>query len=118
MKEALFDGNPSMNRRKSRMIEASRAEEEMETCIQKKARVSAEGGSSRRTRASNKFSVGPSNLQHKKAPEPCSISDQVSKVRQSIVQTLTDVRRFRSELETKEQNLETSLLEIDALGMI
>ncbi|KAF8110862.1 hypothetical protein N665_0078s0055 [Sinapis alba] len=114
IEEASFDGNETMNRRKSRMLQASRDEEEMETCIQKKARVSAEGGSSRRTRASNKLSVDPENLQHKK---PCSISDQVSKVRQSIVHTLTDVRKFRSELEIKEQNLETSLLEIDVLGM-
>ncbi|CAN7108750.1 unnamed protein product [Brassica rapa subsp. narinosa] len=116
--EATFDGKQTTNRRPSRMIQAPRAEEEMETRVQKKARVSAEGGSSRRTRASNKLSVGPANLQHKKPLEPCSISDQVSKVRQSIVHTLTDVRQFRSELEIKEQNLETSLLEIDALGMI
>ncbi|RID77724.1 hypothetical protein BRARA_A00608 [Brassica rapa] len=115
-KEAAFDGKQTTNRRPSRMIQAPRAEEEMETRVQKKARVSAEGGSSRRTRASNKLSVGPANLQHKKPLEPCSISDQVSKVRQSIVHTLTDVRQFRSELEIKEQNLETSLLEIDALG--
>ncbi|RID77725.1 hypothetical protein BRARA_A00609, partial [Brassica rapa] len=82
---------------KSRMIQASRAEEEMETRVQKKARVSGEGGSSRPL-------------------EPCSISDQVSKVRESNVHTLTDVRQFRSELEIREQNLETWLLEIDALG--
>ena len=118
IKEASFDGNQTTKRRQSRMIQAPRAEEEMETRVQKKARVSVEGGSSRRTRASNKLSVGPENLQHKKPLEPCSISDQVSKVRQSIVHTLTDVRQFRSELEIKEQNLETSLLEIDALGMI
>ncbi|KAJ0251829.1 putative B3 domain-containing protein REM4 [Hirschfeldia incana] len=116
MKEASLGGNQTTNRRQSRLIQATRAEEEMETRVQKKARVSAEGGSSRRTRASNKLSVGPSDLQNKKPFEPCSISDQVSKVRQSIVHTLTDVRKFRSELEVKEHNLETSLLEIDALG--
>ncbi|CAH8274690.1 unnamed protein product, partial [Arabidopsis lyrata] len=35
----------------------------------------------------------------------------------SIVDTLTDVRRFQRELEVKEHNLEASLQEIDALGM-
>ncbi|CAN6985368.1 unnamed protein product [Brassica rapa subsp. trilocularis] len=47
-KEASVDGNQTTSRRQSRMIQASRAEEEMETRVQKKARVSGEGGSSRR----------------------------------------------------------------------
>ncbi|KAL0726554.1 hypothetical protein Bca4012_022647 [Brassica carinata] len=119
IKEASLDGNQTTRRREPNMIQAPRAEEEMETRVQKKARVSsAEGGSSRRTRVSNKLSAGPADLQRKKPLEPCSISDQVSKVRQSVVHALTDVRQFRSELEIKEQNLETSLLEIDVLGMI
>ncbi|KAF8097558.1 hypothetical protein N665_0286s0066 [Sinapis alba] len=100
-----------------RMIQALRdEEEEKETRVQKKARVSAEGGPSHRTRASNRTSVGPRNLQGKQPLQPCSISDQVAKVKHSVVDALTDVRQFRSELEIKERNLEAALLEIDVLG--
>ncbi|KAG2244277.1 hypothetical protein Bca52824_093874 [Brassica carinata] len=110
-KEASFD------RRQQRLIQASRVEKEKETRVQKKARVSAEGGpSSHRTRASNRSSAGPNNLQGKQPLQPCSISDQVAKVKQSVVDALTDVRQFRSQLEIKENNLESSLLEIDVLG--
>ncbi|KAG2243224.1 hypothetical protein Bca52824_094922 [Brassica carinata] len=95
IKEASLDGNQTTRRREPNMIQAPRAEEEMETRVQKKARVSsAEGGSSRRTRVSNKLSAGPADLQRKKPLEPCSISDQVSKVRQSVVHALTDGKRF------------------------
>ncbi|VVB10804.1 unnamed protein product [Arabis nemorensis] len=75
--------------------------------------------------------------EHKKLPKPGSVSDQLAKVKQSIVDTITSVRQFRSELETKEQsivdiltsvrqfrseikqkedNLEASLQEVDILG--
>ncbi|CAH8387481.1 unnamed protein product [Eruca vesicaria subsp. sativa] len=111
-KEASFD---SYKTPQPRMIQASR---DKETRVQKKARVSAEAGPSRRTRALNKSSAGPANLKGKQPLQPCSISDQVAKVKQSVVDALTDVRQFRSELEIKEHNLEDALLEIDVLGMI
>ncbi|XP_033135433.1 B3 domain-containing protein REM1 isoform X2 [Brassica rapa] len=50
-------------------------------------------------------------------PESCSVSDQVANVRQSIQDTLDTIRHFRAELETREKNLEASLLEVDDLGM-
>ncbi|KFK29744.1 hypothetical protein AALP_AA7G173300 [Arabis alpina] len=43
--------------------------------------------------------------EHKKLPQPCSISDQLAKVKQSIVDTITTGRQFSSELETKEQSI-------------
>ncbi|VVB10794.1 unnamed protein product [Arabis nemorensis] len=97
--------------------EPSRAEKYIENPVQKRARVSADGREpSRVTRESNKSSADLENLQLKQPLQPCSISDQVTKVKQSIIDTLTCVRLFRSELQIKEQNLEVSLLEIDALG--
>lgn len=100
-------------------VQALRAEEGTETRGQKRGRASAEGGGScPRTKPSNDTIANPGNLPGKQPIQPCSISDQVTKVKQTIVDTLTDVRRFRSELEIKEHNLEASLLEIDALGMI
>ncbi|CAA7024355.1 unnamed protein product [Microthlaspi erraticum] len=72
-----------------------------------------------------------------RVPQPCSATHQLAKVKQSIVDTITSVRQFRSELETKEQSLvdtltsvqqfrselkkkedtlEASLLEVDILG--
>lgn len=42
----------------------------------------------------------------------------MQKVKQIIVDTLTGIKRIRSELERKGQKLEASILEIDALGMI
>ncbi|KAJ4899107.1 putative B3 domain-containing protein REM4 [Raphanus sativus] len=114
-KEASFDGSKTPQ---PRMIQVSRAEEEKETGVQKKARVSAEGEPSHRTRASKRSSAAPKTLQGKQPLQPCSISDQVTKVKQSVVDALTDVRQFRSELEIKERNLEAALLEIDVLGMI
>ncbi|KAF8110860.1 hypothetical protein N665_0078s0053 [Sinapis alba] len=65
-----------------------------------------------RTRASNRFST---NLKRKQ-PESCSVSDQVANVKQSIQDTLNTIRHFREELETREKNLEASLLEVDDLG--
>ncbi|ESQ54027.1 hypothetical protein EUTSA_v10027418mg [Eutrema salsugineum] len=105
-------------RKTPQTVQALRAGEATETPVQKRSRVCVEGGPSRCTRASNKSSGEPENLQGKQPLQSCSISDQVTKVKQSIVETLTDVKRFRSELEIKEQNLEASLLEIDELGMI
>lgn len=49
-------------------------------------------------------------------PQSCSVSDQVAGVKQGIVDTLNTVRQCRTELETSEQNLQASLLAIDALG--
>ncbi|CAN6985374.1 unnamed protein product [Brassica rapa subsp. trilocularis] len=56
-----------------------------------------------------------SNLKRKQ-PESCSVSDQVANVKQSILDTLNTIRHFRSELKTREKNLEASLLEVDDLG--
>ncbi|CAH8390645.1 unnamed protein product, partial [Eruca vesicaria subsp. sativa] len=52
----------------------------------------------------------PSCLNQKSAPElgdsqTCSITHQLGKVKQSIADTITSVRRFRSEVETKEQSI-------------
>ncbi|CAA7015267.1 unnamed protein product [Microthlaspi erraticum] len=66
----------------------------------------AEGESSRRTRASNKSSADQGNLEH---TEPGSVSDQVSTVKKSVVDTLTSIRRFQTELKTMEKKLEDSL---------
>ncbi|KAL1210424.1 putative B3 domain-containing protein REM4 [Cardamine amara subsp. amara] len=115
IKEAPCDGYKTLERRPRGTVQASHDEEEIVTRVQKRGRVSAEGGPSRRTRASNNSSDYHGNL-HKQPLQPCSISDQVKKVKQSIVDTLTSVRRFQSELEIKEHNLEASLQEIDALG--
>ncbi|CAA7015268.1 unnamed protein product [Microthlaspi erraticum] len=65
------------------------------------------GESSRRTRASNQ-----GNLPRM---QPCSVSDQVAKAKQSVVDALTCVRRFQTELETMDNKLEDSLREIDNL---
>lgn len=66
-------------------------------------------------RASNKSSGNQEKLQH---TPPCSVSNQVAKVKQSVVDALTSIRRFRAELDTTEQKLEISLQEINKLGMI
>ncbi|XP_010432841.1 PREDICTED: putative B3 domain-containing protein REM4 isoform X1 [Camelina sativa] len=116
VKQVSFDGYKTLERKPRMTVQAPHAEDETENRVQKKARVCTEGGPSRCTRALNKSSTDPGNLQRKQPLQPCSISDHVKKVRQSIMDTLTDVRRFRSELEIKEQNLQASLHEIDALG--
>ncbi|VVB10805.1 unnamed protein product [Arabis nemorensis] len=64
--------------------------------VKKTPRVEKEG----RTRVSNR-------------QESCSVSDQVTNVKQSIVDTLNTVREFRADLETRERDLEASLVEID-----
>ncbi|CAH8274687.1 unnamed protein product [Arabidopsis lyrata] len=63
-------------------------------------------------RASNKSSGNQENLQH---TQPCSVSNQLAKVKQSVVDALTSIRRFRAELDTTEQKLEISLQEINKL---
>lgn len=95
--------------------EQEEAPEDTGSPFQKRARVSAEVGHSRRTQAPDKSCDDP---KRKQPLQPCSISDQAKKVKQSIVNILTDIKRFRSELEIKEQNLEASLLGIDVLGTI
>ncbi|KAF8107940.1 hypothetical protein N665_0116s0139 [Sinapis alba] len=69
-------------------------------------------GQRERIRASNRVNT---NLKRKQ-PESCSVSDQVTNVKQSIQDTLNIIRHFRAELETREKNLEASLLEVDDLG--
>ncbi|CAA7015269.1 unnamed protein product [Microthlaspi erraticum] len=78
-----------------------------ETRPKLEVRETAEGESSRRSRASNQ-----GNLPH---TQPCSVSDQVAKVKQSVVDALTCVRRFQTQLETMDNKLEDSLREIDNL---
>lgn len=84
----------------------------------KRARVqrwSQETRPSRRTRASKKSSANQVNLQN---TQPCSVSDKVAKVKQSVLDTLTSIRGFLAKLETMEQKLKDSLQEIDNLCMI
>ncbi|EOA16551.1 hypothetical protein CARUB_v10004710mg [Capsella rubella] len=92
------------------------APEETGAPYQKRARVSVEVGHSRRTQAPNKSSDDPKILQRKQPLQHCSFSGEAKNVKQSIVNILTGIKRFRSELEIKEQSLKASLLEIDALG--
>lgn len=74
----------------------------------------AEGEPSHRTRASKETNANQENLQDK---QPCSVSDLLmTKVKHSVVSTLTSIRRFREELKTKEQELEDTLQEIKNLG--
>lgn len=101
----------------------------------KMERKAAEGEPSCR---SHKNSAEPGDSQYKNLPQPCSVTQQLAKVKQSILDAIASVRQFRSELERKEQSmvdtlssvrqfhseiekkedsLEASLLEIDVLGM-
>ncbi|XP_010447526.1 PREDICTED: B3 domain-containing protein REM8-like isoform X2 [Camelina sativa] len=73
-------------------------------------KIAAEGEPSRRTRSSSKSTGDQENPQH---TQSCSILDHLPKVRQSIEETLTSIRRFRAKLETKEQTLEALLHEIE-----
>ncbi|XP_024004601.1 B3 domain-containing protein REM8 [Eutrema salsugineum] len=73
-------------------------------------KAAEEGEPFRRTRASNNANQG--NLEN---THPCSVSDLVPKVKQSVADTLTSIRLFREELEKMEQKLEDSLQEIDNL---
>lgn len=95
--------------------EEEEAQEEREIPVEKRARISTVGGSSS---SRGRLSADLENLRRKEPFKPCSISDQMKKVKQSIKDTLGGVRRFQSELEIKERNLEASLEEIDVLGMI
>ncbi|XP_018469625.2 B3 domain-containing protein REM1 [Raphanus sativus] len=76
--------------------------------VEKTPEVSKRG----RTRGSSR----PNTNLKRKQPESCSVSDQVANVKQSIQDTLNIIRHFRGELETREKNLEASLLEVDDLG--
>ncbi|CAH2077354.1 unnamed protein product [Thlaspi arvense] len=68
-----------------------------------------------RTGVSNRANTNSRKLRRTQ-PNSCSISDQVTNVKQSILDTLNAVRHFRAGLEMRETNLEAALLEIDALG--
>ncbi|KAF8097559.1 hypothetical protein N665_0286s0067 [Sinapis alba] len=77
-------------------------------------KTAEEGEPSHRTRASNKTNANQENLQDK---QPGSVSDLLmTKVRHSVLSTITSIRRFREELKTKEQELEDSLQEINNLA--
>lgn len=78
-------------------------------------KTAEEGEPSHRARASNKTNANQENLQNK---QPCSVSDQLTEVKHSVVSTLTSIRQCREELKTKEQELEDSLQEINNLGKI
>ncbi|CAN8229636.1 unnamed protein product [Cochlearia groenlandica] len=54
---------------------------------------------------SNKSSVEPGDLQHQKLSQPCSVTQQLDKAKQSILDTIATARQFRSELEIKEQSI-------------
>nr|VDC83912.1 unnamed protein product [Brassica rapa] len=75
-------------------------------------KTAEEGEPSHRARASNKTNANKKNLQNKQS---CSVSDQLTEVKHSVVSTITSIRRFREELKTKEQELEGSLQEINNL---
>ncbi|XP_018482102.1 B3 domain-containing protein REM5-like isoform X2 [Raphanus sativus] len=78
-----------------------------------KDKTAEEGEPSHRTRASKETNANQENLQDK---QPCSVSDLLmTKVKHSVVSTLTSIRRFREELKTKEQELEDTLQEIKNL---
>ncbi|XP_010447522.1 PREDICTED: B3 domain-containing protein REM1-like [Camelina sativa] len=68
-----------------------------------------------RTQVSNRTNTISRNFLSAQ-PQSCSVSDQVASVKQGIVDTLNTVRQCQTELETSEQNLQASLLAIDALG--
>ncbi|CAH8387484.1 unnamed protein product [Eruca vesicaria subsp. sativa] len=76
-------------------------------------KTAEEGEPSHRTKASNKTNANQENLQDK---QPCSDSDLTTKVKNSVVSTLTSIRQFREELNTKEKELEDSLQKINNLG--
>ncbi|XP_020874410.1 uncharacterized protein LOC9303288 isoform X2 [Arabidopsis lyrata subsp. lyrata] len=152
--ETVAEGGVKTQERKIlEMVQQPVAEEEdlaeTETQTHKRARVessslgkadgemekkAAEGEPSCR---SQKSSAEPGDSQRKNLPEPCSVTQQLAKVKQSILDTVASVRQFRCELERKEQSivdtlsivrlfrseieekediLEASLLEIDVLG--
>ncbi|XP_010445033.1 PREDICTED: B3 domain-containing protein REM8-like [Camelina sativa] len=92
---------------------------EAEDGIRKKARVQIQNGGQETdkgepSRESNKSSGNQGNVQK---TQPCSVKDQVEKVKESVVDTLTSIRRFLKELETMEQKLQDSLQDINKLGM-
>ncbi|XP_010447530.1 PREDICTED: B3 domain-containing protein REM8-like isoform X2 [Camelina sativa] len=88
---------------------------EAEDGIRKKARIQngeQETDKGEPSRESNKSSGNQGNVQQ---TQPCSVKDQVAKVKETVVDTLTSIRRFLTELETKEQELQDSLQDINKL---
>ena len=79
--------------------------------------IDGQRGSKRgHTRVSNRSNTNSRKFQ-RTLPESCSVSDLVANVKQRIQDTLNTLRHFRAEIETKEKNLEASLLQVDALGL-
>ncbi|KAL0891375.1 hypothetical protein Bca101_015358 [Brassica carinata] len=92
----------------------ARAHKRAKWSQEKREKTAEEGEPSHRTRASNKTNANQENLRD---TQPSSVSDLLmTKVRHSIVSTITSIRRFREELKTKEQELEDSLKEINNLA--
>ncbi|EOA15767.1 hypothetical protein CARUB_v10006905mg, partial [Capsella rubella] len=83
--------------------------QETEPNLKMREKTTEEGEASR---ASNKSSGNQENL-HQKQPVP--VSNQVAKVKDSVVDALTSIRRYMAELETTKQKLEISLKEINDL---
>ncbi|KAG2249788.1 hypothetical protein Bca52824_089416 [Brassica carinata] len=78
--------------------------------------IDGQRGSKRgHTRVSNRSNTNSRKFQ-RTLPESSSVSDLVANVKQRIQDTLNTLRHFRAEIETKEKNLEASLLQVDALG--
>lgn len=65
------------------------------------------------SRAPKKSSGNQEDLQQ---TQPCSVSDQGAKVKQNVVDTLTSIRQFMTELAKMERELEDSLQEINNFG--
>ncbi|XP_010432835.2 PREDICTED: B3 domain-containing protein REM8-like [Camelina sativa] len=83
---------------------------EAEDGIRKKAPVQIQNGGQETdkgepSRESNKSRGDQGNLQQ---TQTLSVKDQVAKVKESVVDTLTSIRRFLTEFETKEQELQDS----------
>ncbi|CAN7070182.1 unnamed protein product [Brassica oleracea var. botrytis] len=79
--------------------------------------IDGQRGSKRgHTRVSNRSNTNSRKFQ-RTLPESSSVSDLVANVKQRIQDTLNTLRHFRAEIETKEKNLEASLLQVDALGL-
>lgn len=108
MEQPPFEAEAQAHKR----ARVQRWSQETEPNLEMRDKTAEEGEPSR---ASNKSSGNQGNLLH---AQPCSVSNQVAKVKQSVADALTSIRRCRAELETMEQKLEDSLQEINNLGMI
>lgn len=69
-------------------------------------KIAEEGEPSRCTRSFNKSTGDQGKFQQ---TQSCFILDNVAKVKQSVEDTLSSIRRFRAKLQTREQNLEALL---------